>query len=72
MKQVEIEPIGTNRDYRGTLEEIEGLMHARRSTLKVIGSRCLSRSSRPGMPSTIPWICPPSKAPGRGCHGYRH
>jgi HTH-type transcriptional regulator/antitoxin HigA len=29
---MEIEPIRTHRDYRRTLEEIEGLMHAKRNT----------------------------------------
>jgi HTH-type transcriptional regulator / antitoxin HigA len=32
LKLMEIEPIRTHRDYRRTLKEIEGLMHAKRNT----------------------------------------
>ena len=31
-REMEIEPIRTHRDHRRTLEEIEGLMHAKRNT----------------------------------------
>jgi HTH-type transcriptional regulator / antitoxin HigA len=38
---MDIAPIKTQRDYRNALKEIEGLMTAKRNTLKGIASTCL-------------------------------
>jgi hypothetical protein len=37
---MDIRPLESHRDYRRTLEEIEGLMNAKRNTQKAIGSMC--------------------------------
>jgi hypothetical protein len=50
---MDILPIKSQRDHRKVLKEIEGLMMAKRHTLKVIASTCLSRWWKPGSGSII-------------------